>query len=76
MKPPVKEPVKVPFVTAMVLYCDPFMGDEQAAVVTLVADPIVNLTVFPPHQPPILARAVPFNDTDKPVKGTWRWRPE
>jgi hypothetical protein len=52
------------------------MGDEQAAMVTLVADPIVNLTVFPANQPPVLARAVRFNATDAPVKGTWRWPPQ
>lgn len=69
-------PERLPSLGRIVLFCDPSMGDEQAAMVTLVADPIVNLTVFPANQPPVLARAVRFNATDAPVKGTWRWPPQ
>ncbi len=65
----------LPSLGRIVYYCDDHMGDEQAAIVTLVADPIVHLTIFPSNQPPVLARAVHFNATDKPVKGTWRWPP-
>lgn len=71
-KPPLPP---LPSVGRIVLYTDPSMGDEQAAIITLVADPVVSLTVFASFQPPTLARAVRFNPGDAAVKGTWRWPP-
>lgn len=71
------DPPPPPTVCRIVLYCDPYMGDEYPAIVTAVYGTTdVGLTTFAPNQPPFPVRgATPFNTTDTPVKGTWRWPP-
>lgn len=73
--PPPESPP--PTVCRIVLYCDPHMGDEYPAIVTAVYGATdTALTTFMPNQVPTSVRGTtPFNPTDKPVKGTWRWPP-